>query len=84
MKYHIIDSKEKLKKDESLLLQDNIIYKFGKYIKKKYIGNYIYPALFFMFINSNTIKIKFKINISGISKKDEIIKTDSSYCVLIP
>jgi len=49
---------------------DNFIYKSGKNIKKNNIGNYIYPALFVMYINNNTIKIKVKINISGISKKD--------------
>ena len=84
MKYHIIDNNEKLEKDDTLLLLDNIINKSGKYTKKNKIGNYIYPALFVLYINSNNIKIKVKTNINGIVKKDEIIKTDSNCCVLIP
>ena len=51
IKYHIINNNERLEKYDSLLLWDNIIYESGKYIKK----------------NNNAIKIKVKINISGIS-----------------
>ena len=85
MKYHIIDKNEKLEKDDNLLLWDNITIKSGKYIKNKNnLGNCIYPVLFIKYLNSNTIEIRVKIDIKGFFKKDEIIKTESNCCVIIP
>ena len=85
MKYHIIDKNEKLEKDDNLLLWDNITIKSGKYIKNKNnLLYYIYPVLFIKYLNSNTIEIRVKIDIKGFIKKDEIIKTESNCCVIIP
>ena len=54
MKYPIIDKKEKLKRDDNLLLCNNITIKSGKYIKSKNsLGNYIYPVLFVKYFGSN-------------------------------
>ena len=85
MKYYIIQNDDKLEKDTKLLLWDNIILKFGKYIKKSNtIGNYVYPSLFEEYVNNNTIRIKVNVDVDGLCKKDELININTDCCVIIP
>jgi hypothetical protein len=71
-KKHAIDINEILDRDEKLLLWNKLILKNEIYIKntQEKKGEFLYPCIFQNYINTETIKISFEIDINNQFKKD--------------
>ena len=85
-KKHTIDINEILDKDEKLLLWNKLILKNEIYIKntQEKKGEFLYPCIFQNYINTETIKISFEIDINNQFKKDTAIFCNLDCLIIIP
>ena len=84
-KRHIIDSNEIIDSEEKLLLWNKLKLNNDIYLKnnKDIKGEFIYPCIFKQYVNNNTIKINFEIDISPFEKNKDY-KVDIDCLIIIP
>ena len=85
-KKHLIDSNENIDRDEKMLLWNNLFLNNDIYFKnkKEEIGEYYYPCLFREYINTETIKLAFEININKEFQKKNEINCNINNLIIVP
>ena len=85
-KKHLIDSNENIDRDEKMLLWDNLFLKNDIYFKnkKEENGEYYYPCLFRDYINTETVKLAFEIDINKEFQRNNEINCNINSLILVP
>ena len=85
-KKHTIEINEIIDEDEKLLLWNNMILNNNIYFKNKKDkkGEYLYPCIFKDFINNETIKINFELDINNEYRKNKELNINIDCLIIIP
>ena len=85
-KKHVIDLNENIDKDEKMLLWNKLFLNNNIYVKNKKNeqGEYLYPCIFKEYINTETVKLVFEIDINKEFERNKEINCNMNNLNLVP